>query len=161
MVLANLASNLANQGPFSLALLGNASVMLAFTLIIYAIISGLLGIFRQQRQLLASARYASVAVFLALSCAILTMEAALLTDDFSVYYVAKHSSVFAPLWVKVVMLWGALEGSILLWGFLLSAYAAILALSTPNHPLRPWALVIINVVLGFFCLGDWLCGQSL
>ncbi|MEZ4605963.1 MAG: cytochrome c biogenesis protein CcsA [Deinococcales bacterium] len=75
-----------------------------------------------------------------------------MTDDFSVYYVAKHSSVFAPLWVKVVMLWGALEGSILLWGFLLSAYAAILALSTPNHPLRPWALVIINVVLGFFVL---------
>ena len=136
----------------SLGQLGTASLMLALGIIIYALIAGVLGITRRNAQLQTSARYAAVATFLALSTAIMCMEAALLTDDFTVQYVAQHSSVPAPLWVKVVMLWGALEGSILLWAWILSLYTAILAMNTPNHALRPWALNIMQFVQLFFVL---------
>ena len=78
------------------------------------------------------------------------MEAALLTDDFSVKYVAEHSSALSPLWVKIVTLWAALEGSVLLWAWLLTAYTAVLAMTTPNNALRPWALVTMQVVQLFF-----------
>ncbi len=140
------------ERALSLGQLGTASLMLTCGIIIYALVAGVLGILRRNAQLQTSARYAAVATFLALSTAMMCMQAALLTDDFSVQYVAQHSSMTAPLWVKIVMLWGALEGSILLWAWVLSLYTALLAMNTPNHALRPWALNVMQAVQLFFVL---------
>ena len=134
----------------SLGLLGSAAVLLALTLSCYAIISGILGIRRRDPRLLTSARFTAVAVFLAMTAAVIIMQAALLTDDFSVEYVAKTSRIASPIWVKIVSMWAALEGSILLWGWLMSGYTAVLAISAPNSALRPWALVIMQAVQLFF-----------
>ncbi len=149
----NFLELLKSQSPstfLSLGQLGTASIILAFALIIYGIFAGILGTLRRNAQLQTSARYAGVAVFLSLTIAMFSMEAALLTDDFSVQYVAQHSSPTAPTWVKVVMLWGALEGSILLWAWILTGYTAALALMTPNNILRPWALTVMQLVQLFF-----------
>ncbi|MDZ7703480.1 MAG: heme lyase CcmF/NrfE family subunit [Trueperaceae bacterium] len=134
----------------SLGHIGTASVMLALGVAVYAVVCGVLGAVRHDARLQTSARYAAVASFLALTTAALVMQTALLNDDFSVKYVAEHSSINSPLWVKVVTMWAALEGSVLLWAWLLSGYTALLALVAPNSPLRPWALVVMNVVLIFF-----------
>ncbi len=134
----------------SLGQLGGSSVLLAVGVIIYAIVAGILGAVRQDARLQTSARFAAVAAFLATTTAVLVMEAALLTDDFSVKYVAEHSSALSPLWVKIVTLWAALEGSVLLWAWLLTAYTAVLAMTAPNNALRPWALVTMQVVQLFF-----------
>ncbi len=134
----------------SLGLLGSAAVLLALALSAYAIVAGILGIRRRDTRLLTSARFAAVAVFLALTAAVAIMQAALLTDDFSVEYVAKTSRIASPIWVKVVTMWAALEGSLLLWGWLMSGYTAVLAISAPNTALRPWALVIMQAVQLFF-----------
>ena len=139
-----------NFFQLSLGQLGGGSVLLATGVIIYAIVAGVLGALRQDARLQTSARFAAVAAFLAMTTAILTMEAALLTDDFSVKYVAEHSSSLSPLWVKIVTLWAALEGSVLLWAWLLTAYTAVLAMTAPNNALRPWALVTMQVVQLFF-----------
>ena len=125
-------------------------MLLAFVLSVYSVVAGLLGIRRRDTRLLTSARFAGVAVFLALTASVAVMQAALLTDDFSVSYVAKTSRIASPAWVKVVTMWAALEGSILLWAWLLSAYGAILSLVAPNTALRPWALVIMQAVQLFF-----------
>ena len=134
----------------SLATAGMASVLLALALAVYAIIVGILGATQRDARLQTSARYASVAVFLAMTAAVAVMQTALLTDDFSVKYVAEHSISTSPTWVKVATMWAALEGSILLWAWLLSAYTALLALVAPNTPLRPWALVTMSAVSTFF-----------
>ncbi len=134
----------------SLGQLGGSSVLLAVGVIIYAIVVGVLGAVRQDARLQTSARFAAVAAFLATTTAVLVMEAALLTDDFSVKYVAEHSSSLSPLWVKIVTLWAALEGSVLLWAWLLTAYTAVLAMTAPNNALRPWALVTMQIVQLFF-----------
>ena len=139
-----------NFFTLSLGQLGGSSVLLAVGVIIYAIVAGVLGAIRQDARLQTSARFAAVAAFLATTTAVLVMEAALLTDDFSVKYVAEHSSALSPLWVKIVTLWAALEGSVLLWAWLLTAYTAVLAMTTPNNALRPWALVTMQVVQLFF-----------
>lgn len=136
----------------SLGLLGTAAVLLALALSAYGIISGLIGVRRQDTRLLTSARFAAVAVFLALTAAVAIMQAALLTDDFSVAYVARVSRIASPVWVKIVTMWAALEGSILLWGWLLSGYTAVLAVVAPNNALRPWALVIMQAVQLFFII---------
>ncbi len=134
----------------SLGHLGSGMVMLAFVLALYAIVVGVIGALRRDARLITSARYTAVAVFLAATAAIVTMEAALLTDDFSIKYVAEHSQLASPLWIKIVTLWSALEGSILLWAWLLTGYTAVVALTTPNTPLRPWALNVMQVVQVFF-----------
>jgi cytochrome c-type biogenesis protein CcmF len=134
----------------SLGLIGSASVLLAFALALYALVTGLLGAVRRDARLQTSARFAAVAVFLAMTIAVVVMEVALLNDDFSIRYVAGHSSIASPVWVKVVTMWAALEGSILLWGWLLTGYTAVLAIVAPNNVLRPWALVIMQGVQLFF-----------
>ena len=134
----------------SLGQLGSASLLLALALTLYAALAGIVGARRRDARLLTSARLAAVAVFLAVTAAMAVMEAALLADDFSVSYVAEHSRIASPLWVKVVTLWAALEGSLLLWAWLLAGYTALLATTAPNTALRPWALAVMQLVLVFF-----------
>jgi cytochrome c-type biogenesis protein CcmF len=134
----------------SLGALGSAASALAFGAAIYALIAGVLGAVRGDARLQTSARLSAIAVFLATTSAVIVMQAALLSDDFSVKYVAEHSRIDTPTWVKVVSMWAALEGSILLWAWLLTGYTAVLAVSTPNHALRAWALAIMQGVQVFF-----------
>ncbi len=134
----------------SLGTLGSAAAAIALALAVYAAVAGVLGALRRDARLQTSARLTALAVFLATTTAIVVMLAALLTDDFSVKYVAEHSRIASPLWVKVVTLWAALEGSILLWAWLLTGYTAVLAMTTPNTVLRPWALAIMQMVAVFF-----------
>jgi cytochrome c-type biogenesis protein CcmF len=130
--------------------LGIASVSLAFALAIYACIIGVIGAIRRDARLQTSARYAAIGVFMATTTAVAIMQVALLTDDFSVQYVAKASRIASPTWVKVVTMWAALEGSVLLWAWLLTGYTALLAIRTPNTVLRPWVLSVMQGVQIFF-----------
>lgn len=134
----------------NLGFLGNASMLLAFGLTIYAIVAGIIGASRRDARLQTSSRLASVAIFLAITSAVFVLETALINADFSLMYVATTGSATAPLWVKIVSLWASLDGSILLWAWLLSGYAAVVALFAKNTMLRPWALVILNGVILFF-----------
>jgi cytochrome c-type biogenesis protein CcmF len=134
----------------SLGILGSAGTALALALSIYAAVAGTIGALRRDPRLQTSARLTSIAVFLALSTAIVAMQAALLTDDFSVAYVAGHSRIESPIWVKVVTMWAALEGSVLLWAWLLTAYTAVLSVTTPNTILRPWAIMVMHAVQSMF-----------
>ena len=52
-----------------------------------------------------------------------------ITDDFSVLYVAQNSHTDLPVQYKVAAIWGAHEGSLMLWVFLLSIWGLLLALS--------------------------------
>ena len=130
--------------------LGGAALLLALAFTMWGVVAGALGAIRRDARLRTSARMAGVATFLAMTASVAVMEVALLTDDFSVSYVAETSRLASPLWVKVVTLWAALEGSLLLWGWLLSGYWALLAVVAPNDPLRPWALTIMAGVQAFF-----------
>ncbi|HET8984365.1 MAG TPA: heme lyase CcmF/NrfE family subunit [Trueperaceae bacterium] len=130
--------------------LGSAAAYLALALAIYGVIAGWVGARTRDARLLTSARLAAVAGFVVATAAIVVMIGALLTDDFSVAYVAQHSRIASPTWVKVVTLWAALEGSVLLWAWLLAGYTALLAVTAPLSALRPYALVVMQAVQVFF-----------
>ncbi len=136
--------------PLELGVVGGAAAFLAFAVALYGAVVGSLGAWRRDARLMTSARLSSVAGFLLATVAVVVMQTALLTDDFSVSYVAAHSRIASPIWVKVVTMWAALEGSILLWAWLLSGYTALLAAIAPLSPLRPWALAIMQGVQTFF-----------
>ena len=81
------------------------------------------------------------------------MEFALLSDDFSLAYVARNSTIATPLIYKIATLWGALEGSILLWALVLCGYVGAAAWrfrARTADPTVAWALAVMLIVCIFF-----------
>ncbi len=90
--------------------------------------------------------------FGALLAAGLIMEAALVSHDFSVAYVAEVGSRETPLLYTVASLWGALAGSILFWAILLAGVTALLTWRTSlaDRSLLPVSLAVLAGLLSFF-----------
>jgi cytochrome c-type biogenesis protein CcmF len=88
--------------------------------------------------------------------AVIAMEWALLTHDFSIRYVAENNARGTPLLFTITGLWAALEGSILLWLLILGGYLAFVAWrfrDRASDPLVAWATVVgLGVALFFFAL---------
>lgn len=85
--------------------------------------------------------------------AVAAMEVALLRNDFSLEYVANNSTRSTPLLYKMATLWGALEGSILLWGFILVGYVSAATWSFRRRlddRLMGFAMFTMFVVCAFF-----------
>ncbi|HSK29768.1 MAG TPA: heme lyase CcmF/NrfE family subunit, partial [Candidatus Limnocylindria bacterium] len=57
-----------------------------------------------------------------------------------------------PIYYRVTGLWGALEGSLLLWEWILIIFAGIVAWIYRNHhkELLPWVLIVFSIVSAFF-----------
>ena len=80
------------------------------------------------------------------------LEYALLTNDFSVLYVAQNSSSELPAFYRFSALWGAHEGSVLLWILLLSFWSiAVISLYKKRLPTLHISYVL--GVLGFINAG--------
>jgi cytochrome c-type biogenesis protein CcmF len=88
--------------------------------------------------------------------AVAAMEWALNTHDYTLKYVASNVANATPRLFTITALWGALEGSILLWGLILSAYlvaVTVLFRKRGTDPLVAWAMVTgYSVALFFFGL---------
>lgn len=89
-------------------------------------LAGLASVLKDRRYLLAAQRFAPLSLVGALT-AFGALEWALLSNDFTVVYVANNHSLKDPLWVTLVTPWAALEGSILLWGMLQTLYTSIVS----------------------------------
>ena len=142
--------NLISFGASELGALGQLALLGALGFSLAGLLLALVGGLRGDARVSEAARRVNWAVFALLTLAVVVLEVALLRDDFSVRYVAEHSMQASPLWVKVTTLWAALEGSILLWAWVLSGYAFILSLTLRRDALRPWALGTMFVSLLFF-----------
>jgi cytochrome c-type biogenesis protein CcmF len=106
-------------------ILGSSSVMVAFATAMLGMVLAVAGT-RLRRPELVRGAYAAVYVnFGLLAVASLAMVWALVTHDFSVSYVAQVGSRATPTFYTVISLWGALEGSILFWGLVLSGFSAV------------------------------------
>ncbi|MCP3853837.1 MAG: heme lyase CcmF/NrfE family subunit [Actinomycetia bacterium] len=85
--------------------------------------------------------------------AAVAMERALITRDFTVDFVADHGSSRTPALYNFATLWGALEGSIILWSLILVAYLVAVIFRFRDRltdPLMAWALVTMFLVAAFF-----------
>src|SRR5512132_4672863 len=76
--------------------------------------------------LLRSGERAAVGVWILITACIALMLYAFLTFDFSVRYVAMNTNRGTPFYYRITALWGALEGSIILWAWMLSLYTLIM-----------------------------------
>ncbi|MEO7502907.1 MAG: heme lyase CcmF/NrfE family subunit, partial [Gemmatimonadaceae bacterium] len=86
--------------------------------------------------------------------AAVAMVVALVTHDFSVSYVAAVGSRSTPLLFTIISLWGALEGSILFWAWVLAMYSAAVVWLHHRRPgnLIPYAAMTLLAVAAFFAI---------
>lgn len=104
---------------------GHVVVLAALIVAVCGALASFAGGYMGKPDLVALGRAAALAVFALLTLACAVMIYALVGHDFSVKYVADVGSKETPLYYSVISLWGALEGSILFWGFILSGYTAL------------------------------------
>ena len=79
---------------------------------------------------------------------------AFLTDDFSLRYVANNSNINLESIYKFSAVWGAHEGSILLWVFVMSIWCSLIAIFSKSMPKAIVAdmLSIMGLLLLFFLI---------
>ncbi len=132
--------------------IGSASLATALLGALVVTVTGIAGGFTRRPGLIRAARYGAYFVFAAMSTAFITMEIALLTHDFSVSYVARVGSLETPPYYTAISLWSSLEGSILFWGLILSAYGALVAFVNRKSDSRliPFAGGVMGFVGLFF-----------
>src|SRR5574341_524152 len=132
--------------------LGSYSLLLAFSLCIYAILAALIGHWKQKPLLQQSSERAVIAVTGLVVVGTFCLAVLLLRDDFRVAYVASHSNRALPIYFKFAALWSGQEGSLLWWSCLMSLFAATaVSVNRRTHPhLMPYAVAMLMTVLGFF-----------
>ena len=91
-------------------------------------------------------------LFVGISYACLTW--AFLVHDFSVLYAAQNSNSQLPLIYRISGVWGAHEGSLLLWALVQALWTGAVALFTPNVPraMRARVLAVLGLVSCGFLL---------
>jgi cytochrome c-type biogenesis protein CcmF len=142
--------NLLSFQSSALGTVGELGLLAALLFTLTGLWLAVLGGLKSDPRATEGARRSVWAVFGFVTLSVLVLEVALLRDDFSVRYVAEHSMRVSPTWVKITTLWAALEGSILLWAWILSLYAFVLSLTLRRDALRPWALGAMFASLLFF-----------
>jgi cytochrome c-type biogenesis protein CcmF len=103
-----------------MAPLGQAGLLVALVLAGYGTVTAFVGGRTGRPALVESARRAGAAVLVAVALVNAAMLVALLRDDFAVRYVAENSSTTTPTFFKVLALWAADDGSLLLWNLVLA-----------------------------------------
>jgi len=112
---------------------------------------GLAGAHYGNRRWMAAARPAVAGqwVFIALSFAVLSW--AFYKNDFSVLYVASNSNSALPTFYRFTAVWGAHEGSLLLWALALSTWSVAVGIWSRDLP-ETYAARVLGV-LGFVSIG--------
>ncbi|HET6432430.1 heme lyase CcmF/NrfE family subunit [Dyella sp.] len=131
--------------------LGQLALVLALLLALAQSIVPLLGAWRGNRAMVAVARPAAAgqAAFVLVAFALLVW--AFLRFDFSVAYVADNSNLALPWYYRIAAVWGAHEGSMLLWVFILNVWTLAVAALSRNLPEVFVARVL--AVLGLIAVG--------
>ena len=135
------------------AALGVGGVVLAVVGSLGAIVTLAVGLRGRRADLLRMARVYALMVMGGAVLAVIAMERALITRDFSLEYVATNGSHSTPAIYNFASMWSALEGSILLWGFILAGFMVAVMVkfrSRLDDPLVGWAMLVMFVVCLFF-----------
>jgi cytochrome c-type biogenesis protein CcmF len=128
-----------------------------FALILALLLSGLQAFFGIFGPMFARDRWVAAVTpavagqFVMLATAVACLIYSFISNDFSVLYIAENSNSALPLFYRVTAMWGAHEGSLLLWIFILSCWTVAVSIGVTRMPARFGARVL--GVLGVVSFG--------
>jgi cytochrome c-type biogenesis protein CcmF len=131
--------------------LGHFALILALLLAALQAFFGLAGAALGRERWMAAVTPAVAGQAVMVATAVSCLIASFVGDDFSVAYVAENSNTALPLFYRVTALWGAHEGSLLLWILLLALWTVAVAIGASRLPARFAARVL--GVLGVVSFG--------
>jgi cytochrome c-type biogenesis protein CcmF len=134
--------------------LGVFALILAFVLSVSQAFFGLVGAWRGKPEWMSVARPAVAGQFVFVAMAFGCLVYSFVNNDFSVLYVARNSNSNLPLFYKVAALWGAHEGSLLLWISILSFWSLAVAAFSRQLPasFSSRVLGVMGLISGGFLL---------
>ncbi|HHH13751.1 MAG TPA: heme lyase CcmF/NrfE family subunit [Thiolapillus brandeum] len=131
--------------------IGHFALILALVIALVQGVFPILGAHRGYASWVALAKPAAQLQFLMLLVSFACLTWAFLQSDFSVLYVAENSNTRLPQIFKFSAVWGAHEGSLLLWALILSAWTA--AVTVFGRSLSPLMMARVIGVLGLVATG--------
>ncbi|MES9992232.1 MAG: heme lyase CcmF/NrfE family subunit [Candidatus Thiodiazotropha sp.] len=131
--------------------LGHFALILALCLAVTQAVVPLVGSYTRTASWMAASRSLAWGQFVFLGISLLILTNAFLSNDFSVIYVAQHGNTKLPDIYKISAVWGAHEGSLLLWAFMLAAWSVAIAVFSRNLPLEMVSRVLS--VMGMISIG--------
>jgi cytochrome c-type biogenesis protein CcmF len=114
--------------------LGYGMTLVALGLAVYGGLAAGIGAKTGRLALVESAQHAALGVFALVTSCFALLTYAFLTFDFSVRYVATNTNLGTPFYYRITGVWGALEGSIILWSWMLALYTIILIVRHRSAP---------------------------
>ena len=134
--------------------IGHFALILALSVAVVQGIFPLLGSLIARDNWVSMAKPVSFAQMLFLSISFACLLYSFLTNDFSVKYVANNSNSQMPTIFRVSALWGAHEGSLLLWALVLGGWGAAVGYFSKGIP--PIMLARVLSIMGLIGVGFML-----
>ncbi|HEU0166207.1 MAG TPA: cytochrome c biogenesis protein CcsA, partial [Chloroflexota bacterium] len=135
-----------------MAALGSISLVSAFVLAVYGLVAAVVGIRARLTEVVLSARNALLALCGLVTLASATLAAAFVSHDYSLQYVAEHSSRAMPAIYTIAAFYSGQQGSLLYWSWTLSVFCAVaVALAWKhNRQLMPYVVGVLCAMQTFF-----------
>ena len=134
-----------------IAELGHFSLILALGISFCLMVLPSWGVYSRNLTLMHTGGSMAAGLFVFLLTSFLCLGYAFITDDFSVSYVARNSNTALPVAYKISAVWGAHEGSFLLWTLVLGTWTFAVALFSRDLTVDMRARVLS--VLGVLAVG--------
>lgn len=131
--------------------IGQFALVIAFCMAIAQSIIPLIGAQINNANWMSVGRTAASGQFLFLLVSFVCLAYCFVDNDFSVLYVANNSNTSLPVHYQISAVWGAHEGSLLLWVLALSGWGFAVALFSRSLPLDVVARVLS--VMGMLSIG--------
>ncbi|ANS86001.1 heme lyase CcmF/NrfE family subunit [Vibrio scophthalmi] len=134
-----------------IAEIGHFALILSLAMAVLLSILPLVGASRNNTLLMNSARPLSWAMFLLLSLSFAILLWAFYSNDFTLTYVASNSNTLLPWYYRLTAVWGAHEGSLLLWVLIQAGWTVAVATFSRGMPQESVARVL--AVMGMISVG--------
>jgi len=131
--------------------IGHFTLVLALCMAVFQAVLPLVGVVKNNLNLMSVAKTAAIGQFFFMSVSFFVLVYSFVVNDFSVSYVANNSNTNLPLLYRVSAVWGAHEGSLLLWGYTLVIWTVAVLIFSDSLPAKMVARVI--AVLGMISIG--------
>ncbi len=130
---------------------GHAALVVALGFAVVQALVPMIGSFNGYRSWMQLGHSMALGQFAFMALSFACLANAFLLDDFSLRYVANNSNTLLPDRFKFSAVWGAHEGSLLLWALTLAGWSAAVALFSRELPLQLSARVLS--ILGAIAVG--------
>jgi cytochrome c-type biogenesis protein CcmF len=134
-----------------IAELGQVALILALLLALIQSFSALYGVQTNNQTLIAMTRPAAYTQCIMVLTAFGLLAWLFISQDFSVEYVARNSNSALPIPYRISAVWGAHEGSLLLWVAILNLWTVAVAVGSKKLP-QYFAIRVLGV-LAFISIG--------